>query len=399
MGTANRMKIACVVTRADALGGAQVHVLDLAEALISRGHEVTVLAGGDGPLGMELASRGIPFRSMRHLGKPVRPRADLRATLEIWRALRVLQPDLVAAHTAKAGMLARWAAAIAGVPAVFTPHGWCITDRISVRQGRLFRVLERFSACLSARIINVCEYERGLAAQYKIASNGKLAMVRNGLPDVPDTLFAQPDREPPRLIAVARFEDPKDHRTLLSGLSTVAKYEWTLDLIGDGPTQPEIARLAEDLGLIRRVRFLGARRDVSGLLSQAQIFVLSTRSEALPYSVLEAMRAGLPVVSSDVGGIREAVTQGETGILVRAKDPMALGESLRQLITKPELRRRMGNAGRRRFLQSFTIDKMVDDTLQVYREAITRNSVETRRKPLPRDDRLAATLRIRDRRI
>jgi len=364
------MNVAFVITRADSMGGAQIHVLDLANALLSRGHDVTVLVGGEGPFTAELTRKQIPFQSLRSLVRPLRPAADLSAVLEIRSALRKLQPDLVAAHTAKAGILARWAAALAGVPAVFTPHGWSIGDRISPRQGSIFRLLERMSAHVCARIINVCEYERRLAKRYRIAPAAKLAAVHNGLPDIPADLLAQPDREPPRLIMVARFEQPKDHRTLLLGLSHLAQHDWKLDLVGDGPMQGEVMQIAANLGLAPRVRFLGARSDIAPLLANAQIFVLSSRSEAFPYSVLEAMRAGLPVVSSEVGGIAEAVNVGETGMLVPAKDSGALSRSLRRLITNPTLRVQMGEAGRRRFIDLFTIDKMVDRTLGVYREAV-----------------------------
>src|SRR5258708_7571898 len=101
------MRIAYIVTRADSLGGAHTHILDLAGALLSQGHEVTVLIGGSGPGIAELQERGISSRSLRHLAKPIRPVDDIRAIFEILAVLRNLRPDLVAAHTAKAGMLGR----------------------------------------------------------------------------------------------------------------------------------------------------------------------------------------------------------------------------------------------------------------------------------------------------
>src|ERR1700691_4207448 len=124
------MRIAYVITRADDVGGAQVHVRDLAQELQTRGHEVTVLAGGSGKFSAELATCGIPFRSIRNLVTPIAPAKDALALVEIINALRQLQPDLVAAHTAKAGLLGRIASAALGIPAVFTPHGWSISDRI-----------------------------------------------------------------------------------------------------------------------------------------------------------------------------------------------------------------------------------------------------------------------------
>lgn len=381
------MKIAYVVTRADSVGGAQVHILDLAQALLLEGHEVTVLIGGDGPVIDALQQRGIPYHSIRHLAKPLRPGADLRATIELCQALRTIRPQLVAAHTAKAGMLARGAAALSGIPAVFTPHGWAISDRVSARSGRVFKLLERLGGYFSARIINVCEYERGLALRHKIAPEAKLSVVHNGIPDIGSSLLAQPDREPPILITIARFEEPKDYRTLLCALSGLKDLTWTIDLVGDGPLQPAMESLARDLGLAERMQFLGARRNTAWLLAQAQLFVLSTRSEAFPYSVLEGMRAGLPVVSSDAGGIREAVADGETGMLVTAKDASQLQGQLRRLILDAQLRRRLGAAGRRRFLEQFTVDKMVNQTVQIYREVISAHPVGAQRAPAPPDKR------------
>jgi glycosyltransferase involved in cell wall biosynthesis len=379
------IRIVHVITRSDSLGGAQVHVLDLAEALVGKGHEVTVFLGGNGPVANELERRGVPYRSIRHLARPLNPVADVLAGIEICQALRTTRPHLVAAHTAKAGMLARWAAAACGVPTVFTPHGWAIADRISARRGRLFALLERLGGCISARIINVCEYERGLAMHHQIAPEAKLAVIHNGIPDVTSNLMALPSSAPPRLITVARFEEPKDYRTLLTALSQLTDLPWTINLVGDGPLLRLAQRLAADLGLSGRVHFLGTRSDVPRLLADAQLFVLSTRSEAFPYTVLEAMRAGLPVVSSDVGGIREAVADGVTGMLVPPRDPAALRDRLRQLILDPALRGSLGSASRRVFLEQFTLNKMVDKTIQVYREVLSTNRVPT--------DALAATSR------
>jgi glycosyltransferase involved in cell wall biosynthesis len=275
-------------------------------------------------------------------------------------------------------MLARWAAALAGVPAVFTPHGWAISDRISPRQGRIFKIFERAAGRISARIINVCEYERLLAVQHRIAPDAKLAVVHNGICDVPNHLWACPEIQPPKLITVARFEEPKDFGTLFAALAQLKNEAWTIDLAGDGPLQAAMRRSAAELGILERLRFLGARNDVDSLLAQAQVFVLSTRSEAFPYTILEAMRAGLPIVSSNVGGISEAAENGKTGFLFTAKNVSQLRDALHRLILDPQLRKTMGAAGRRRFSEHFTIDKMVNQTLQIYREVIAERSAERR---------------------
>ena len=193
-------------------------------------------------------------------------------------------------------------------------------------------------------------------------------MISTGRP----ALRAEASVHPPRLVMVARMEPPKDHAVVLQALAGLKPIDWSLDLVGDGPLDHEVRSLAQRLGLGDRVRFLGFRRDVSALIAASQVFVLASRSEAFPYTILEAMRAGLPVVASDVGGIREAVIPEETGLLSPPGDCVSLRENLRRLIAGAETRDRMGQAGRRRFLARFTFERMRADTLALYREVLAR---------------------------
>jgi glycosyltransferase involved in cell wall biosynthesis len=374
------MKIAYVITRADDVGGAQVHVRDLAAACLEYGHEVTVLAGGSGEFFDQLAARGIPHRSIRRLAGPIAPIKDVPALAEIVRALRELQPDVVAAHTAKAGLLARVACAVLGFPAVFTPHGWAITNRISRCQGRLFRLVETLASVVTPRIINVCEFEARLAMSLRVAPRAKLEVVHNGIPDIGADLRADATRQPPRLVMIARMAPPKDHAMLLGALSRLKHLQWSLELCGDGPLEGQIKDQAAQLGIENRIRFLGFRGDTTACLSQAQIFVLASRFEAFPYTILEAMRAGLPVVASHVGGIPEAVVPGRTGLLAPAGDVDALAGHLGNLIVDADLRKKLGDGGRQRYLAHFTFENMLEKTLQIYEEVVSAGSAAGRQR-------------------
>ncbi len=359
------MRIAYVITRGDSVGGASIHVRDLSRAMLDRGHEVLVLVGGEGPVADQLARQGVPFESLHFLRRNIHPPRDFRAARELAGALRNFRPDIVSTHTAKAGWVGRAVCAQLGIPAIYTPHGWTIGTRISAVSGALFAAAERMAARWSAAIVCVCEYEKRLALEKKVGTPAQLFVVPNGVRDIFAGQRADPGRTPVRIAAVARFEAPKDHETLLRALARVQR-EWTLDLIGDGPLGEEIRRLVESLGLARRVRFLGYREDVAAALAEAQLFALSSRSEALPRSVLEAMRAGLPVVASDVGGVREAVADGVSGILAPAGDVAAFSSALETLATNSTLRQRMGIAGRLVFERRFGIERMIGDTEAVY---------------------------------
>jgi glycosyltransferase involved in cell wall biosynthesis len=190
------------------------------------------------------------------------------------------------------------------------------------------------------------------------------------MPDAPLTLRAAPGRSPIRLIMVARFEPQKDHATLLQALGRLRNYPWELELIGDGPLRPEMESLATSLAIRERVHFLGQRTDVAQRLADAQLSLLVSNWEGFPLSILEAMRAGLPVVASGVGGVDEAVRNNETGFVVPRGDVELLKDRIERLLASPDLRTRLGRNGRLQYERQFTLDHLVANTLAVYRDAL-----------------------------
>jgi glycosyltransferase involved in cell wall biosynthesis len=169
---------------------------------------------------------------------------------------------------------------------------------------------------------------------------------------------------------VARFSPQKDHFLLLRALAGLRGLPWELCLVGGGEREEAVRREALRLGLGGRVRFFGERRDVPEILAGAHVFVLASRWEGLPLTVLEAMRAGLPVVAADVGGVREAVAHGETGLLFPRGDAGALRRCLELLIAGPAERARLGAAGYARWQKEFTLERMLKETEAVYRAVL-----------------------------
>ena len=369
------MKIAFVITRSDAVGGAHIHVRDLAEALLVQGHQAIVaLGGGKGHFTDDLDERKIPWADIAALQRSINPLADIRAYLGLKRFMLEWQPDLVSTHSSKAGILGRLAARRAGIPAIFTAHGWSFTEGVSRSSRRLYERIERFAAPLSKRIITVSEFDYQLALTKGVADQSRMVCVHNGMPLLKDVASARPERQPPQLIMVARFEEQKNHGLLIRALAPLKHLPWTLSLVGGGPLENEIRELVAQLGLHDRVAFLGARRDVPQLLKDSQLFVLSSNWEGFPRSILEAMRAGLPVVATNVAGTSESVVGGVTGLLVPKGNEAALTSALKAYIESPDLRSAAGGAGRERYLQNFTFDHMFQKTLAVYREALGQNT-------------------------
>jgi glycosyltransferase involved in cell wall biosynthesis len=364
------VNIAYLITRADPIGGAQIHVRDLAFAVRDHGHRPALITSGGGPLVDGFRQAGIPVVLLPNLTAPIRPWRDVQALGEIRRALLELQPDLVAAHSSKAGLLGRVAGRSLRIPVVFTVHGWAFTPGVPGARAAVYRRLERMAGPLASRLITVSEFDRRLALDARIAAPDRIVTVHNGMPDVPPSLRADPARTPPRIVMVARFEPQKDHATLIHALAGLTQLPWELDLVGEGPGMPAMERLAGELGVGERIRFLGQRMDVPRLLADAQVAVLITNWEGLPLSILEAMRAGLPVVASDVGGIGETIHDGQTGHLVARGAVEQVRERLGRLLADAALRTAFGAAGRAFYERQFTLEHCVSRTLAVYESVI-----------------------------
>ena len=336
----------------------------------AHGHSATVITSGGGPFVDDLWAQKIPVVVMRHLAAPIHPVRDLLALRELHGILTDLRPELIAAHSSKAGILGRLVGRSLRIPVIFTVHGWAFTPGIPAMEAAVYRRLEQLVSPLASRIITVSEFDRQLALDARIAHGDRLVTVHNGMPDIANSMRADPGGTPVRLVMVARFGAQKDHPTLLRALAGVQRHSWELDLIGEGPRMGDMQALASSLGLAHRVRFLGQRMDVDRKLADAQISLLVTNWEGFPLSVLESMRAGLPVVASAVGGVSEAVRDGETGFLVPRGDVEVLRDRIERLLTDRSLRSRMGTGGRTRYEQHFTLEHFVAKTLAVYEDVV-----------------------------
>ena len=205
----------------------------------------------------------------------------------------------------------------------------------------------------------------------------KFFVIPNGI-DVSDwnRQRERPLQKVPEIICAANFRPIKHHCDLVEALAILRINGMRLrcSFLGDGPTRQDVESLARARGLNEFIEFLGKREpeEVEDLLGASDIFVLPSLWEGLPRSVMEAMGAGLPVVGTDVNGINELVINGETGFLVPPKDPAALADGIEKLVRDPDLRRRMGEAGRLRITREFSLENMVRSYEHVYKELVQR---------------------------
>jgi len=364
------MRLMFVITRGDILGGAQSYVRDLARQFHDDGNQVLVVCGAKGEMTDALAAAGIAVVQAPGLLREIHPVHDPRSVASMTRLIRSFRPDLVTSHSSKAGIVARIASRIAGVPCVFTVHGWAFNSSESVAKRAVYRSIERAMAPLASRIICVSNDSLRHGVASGIAAK-RMVTIHNGIPDV-TTLFrattnAHRASGLMRVVSVTRFAPPKDQATLIRAVARTPGV--SLDLVGMGPTEPAARNLVTTLGIADRVQFLGNRRDVPAILAGSQVFALCSRSEGFPLATLEAMRAELPVIVSNVGGAPEAVDDGRSGLVVADNSVDGWVEALTRLATNPDLRVRFGRSGRAGYEERFTFDRMYSHIASAYRAA------------------------------
>ena len=330
-----------------------------------------------------LVEQGIRVRSL-----PLRRGAGLSdavAALRLLGEIRAFEPDIVHLHSTKAGLIGRAVASMLGIGVLYTPHGtsWRYTGRVI---GRVQLSLERAFRRATDLLLPVCP-EEATAFVTEVGFNPRrIRVIPNGV-RLPDgaALSALRARvrsalgmSPADIVAVfvGRLTPEKGLDVLLRALGAGTGLHGLL-VVGDGPGRPRLE--AEGARGSVPVRFCGYHEDVSGFLAAADVFVQPSRSEGLPFSLLEAMAHGLPVVCSKVGGMQGAIDG--CGRLVPPDDPSELARGLGQLARDGALRQALGEAGRARVDREFGVPAMLHALHAAYAEASERGRASRRGRP------------------
>jgi len=375
----SRHRIAHVITRLD-LGGAQQNTLFCVGHHDRARFDVELIAGAGGILDAD--ARRIADADVHlvpWLVHPIAPWRDLEAVLRLRRQLRSRRVDLVHTHSSKAGILGRLAARIAGVPVVVhTVHGWSFNDTQPATVQAAYARLERFAARRTNRLVVVAAGDREKGLARGIGRPEQYEVIRSGI-DIAE--FERPSRPRneireqlgfgPEHVVVGTVACLKPQKAPLDFVRAAASAHardprLRFFVAGDGDLRPALADLVRDLGLDGVVRLLGWRRDVPELLHAMDVFLLTSRFEGLPRTVLQAMAAGVPVVATAVDGTPEVVRDGESGLLVPQGRPDRAAERVLELIADPALRSRCIAGARRVLTSEFDIRRMVRDLDRLY---------------------------------
>ena len=351
------------VHRIGGIGGSERHLLTLLPSLAERGVDIRFLGLDDPSRAPE------PFYEQLSVSferVPAPRDVDPLLALRVAGAVRRVDPDVVHTHLVHADVYG----ALSARKLVSTKH-----NDDPFRAGP-FRFVERALARRAARVIAITD----ALARFQVESVGipqrKLVTIHYGLDEPPPAWGDNPADEVPAdakiLLSVCRLEQQKGIDVAIRALAEVRKRrpDVVLVVLGEGAERPRLARLARDLDV--PVYLPGRMPDVASWLQRASVLVHPVRWEGFGLAVLEAMLAGLPVVATDVSSLPELVVDGETGLLVPAEDPAALAGSIERALGEAH---RFGEAGRRRAQEHFSVARMTDATLEVYRKVLSGRDV------------------------
>ncbi len=373
------------------VGGAALHVLQLADEQRRRGHQVLVVAGtlAPGEESMEYVADelDVEFWKLPALQRQLSPRADTSAIRSLRQIIRSRRPDVLHTHTAKAGATGRLAALASGDArpraVVHTYHGHVLSGYFSRQWERLFRRIERVLAHATGTLVAVSDEVRDDLVGLGVAAADRFTVVPYGF-DLPE--WGQADDEARTRIRAelgiggdtfaigwaGRLTAIKRPLDLVRTLRAVrdAEVDAVLLVVGDGEDRAETELLAVHLEIADRCRFVGFQQQIREWYAAADASLLTSANEGTPVVAIESLAAGRPVVATRAGGTGSVVVDGESGYLLPIGDTAGLAARLVDLAHDPELRARLGRHGAADVRSRFTIDRMADELDAVYRRLL-----------------------------
>ncbi|QSG05103.1 Glycosyltransferase [Halapricum desulfuricans] len=361
-------------------GGAEAHLIETVRHLDK--YDVTVGHGAfyhDSQV-ERLEREGVTtevFPLVRHYN----PVTAVPAVFSVAQYLRRNDFDIVHTNSTEAGIIGRFAAAIADVPVVVhTVHGVPFADDRNALLNRFVLACERLAARHTDQIVTNADVMAEAYLDRGIGTLDQYATIPSGV-DLEPFRDASPAEdlpgERPRVVMIGRLADGKGFDVLLDAVADI-RQEASVCLVGDGPLADTLESDIETRGFSDRVFLTGYRDDVPRVLAASDVLVLPSFREGTPRVITEAMAAGLPVVATDIAGIPKQVEHGESGYLIPPGDDAALADRLNELLADPQLRERFGRRGSERATR-FSVEAMVDATTDLYESLLSASRVHTGR--------------------
>ncbi|RMF93414.1 MAG: glycosyltransferase family 1 protein [Candidatus Schekmanbacteria bacterium] len=381
-----RIKVLHIITRLDK-GGSSENTLLTVKNLDNERYESSILYGmTKNPDEKYLPSvkKNIEvFFNIEDLVREINPLKDVKAFFKIYSFISKNNYHIVHTHSSKAGILGRWAAKFTGVPViVHTPHGHIFYGYYGKIISWIFIFIERITASITDNLICLTERGKKEHISFKVGDEKKISVIHSGV-DV-DSIknyaqknerpFVKKNRIPPNSFVVGsmgRFVKVKGFEYFIKAAKIVSS---KIDnayfmLAGEGELEKSLKKLVLEYGLEKKFFFIPWQSDCRAFLYSLDLYVLSSVNEGMGKVIVEAMAAGLPVIGTDVGGVREIIEDGLTGFVIPPEDERSIAEKIEQLFFNKELRNRMGLMGQKR-ADSFSVKRMVEKIENLYRKLL-----------------------------
>lgn len=372
-----KSKILYLVTQAE-WGGAQRYIFDLATNLSQESYDIAVAAGAAGSqdLFTKVDAKNIKSYRLKNLVREINPIKDIKAYFEIKKLLKDLKPDILHLNSSKAGVVGAIAGKNAGVKKIiYTVHGFVFNEPLPWWKKMFYLWAEKISARSKHKIICVSEFDKQVGLKNKIGAK-KLITIHNGIKNLKflDSLQARQELNLPenkKIIGTIANFYPTKGLTYLISAAKIVKQQFPgviFAIIGDGQLRQALEAQIEQQELKNDFILLGRRENAYQYLSIFDIYVVSSVKEGLPYSVLEAMAAGLPTVTTKVGGIPEIIDNNKNGILIEPKNPQSLADAIIKLIENKNLASQLASQAKLNVAEKFSLEKMLTETTRVYQQ-------------------------------
>lgn len=381
-----KIKVTHIITRM-IMGGAQKIVLELLKRIDCSKFELSLISGVEDSLFSEAEKIGIRPILVPELVREIKPFVDIKALLKISFILNNLNPDIVHCHTYKAGVIGCISSRLSGIKnIIFTPHGHIFEKGANIpgvptNSITLYGLywLTRIAQICASKITALSEADMTSQVNLHLAPKHKYCIIYNGI-DI--DAFESPNQNEmqnfiakfgisnfyPIIGAIGRLTAEKGHKYLISAIADVKKeYPNVLFLIvGKGELEYKLKNLVKKLYLEENIKFLGAVTDVPTVLNIVNIFVQPSLYESQGLAIIEAMASKKPVIATDVGGVKDVVKNGETGVLIPPGDALALSKAIVSLVKDKTKANQYSEAGYKRAREIFSINNMVKNYEKLY---------------------------------
>lgn len=380
----NKKKILYCITKAN-WGGAQKYVYDLVTALDPLLFDIAIIVGGEGLLATRLIEEGFRVIILDDLVKEISLWKDIKSFFKLLKIFKKEKPDIVHLNSSKMGLLGTLAGRFTRVrKIIFTGHGWAFNEERSKWQKRIIFLLHKFTIALAHKTIAVSEQTKRQIVGGKFLNN-KMEVIKNGVGEI-DFFDREKAKEKiseklPRdldwqnkiwLGTISELHKNKGLKYLIEAMHLL-----NLDLedksklpiviiIGEGERKEKLQARINRYGLQDTIFLVGRINEAHKYLKAFDIFSLTSITEALPYVLLEAGQAGLPVLASEVGGIPEIIENKKTGLLVPPKEPEEIKKAIEFLLDNKDRAEIFGQNLKQKIQEHFNKDTMIRKTREIY---------------------------------